>query len=158
MMVSTPNGMNMFYKMWMDAVNKKNDYIPIEVHWSEVPGRDEDWKIQTIRNTYGEEQFQTEFECSFLGSSNTLIHAKKLGVLSHSTPITSNAGLRVYEKPNPEASYVITVDVSRGVANDYSAFVVMDVSELPYKQVAVYRDNEIKAYEFSNVIHKVHGI
>ena len=154
MMVSTPNGMNMFYKLWNDAENGNNTYIPIEVHWSEIPGRDEGWKEETIKNI-GEEQFQTEFDCSFLGSSNTLIHATKLGVLSHSTPITTNAGLRVYEKPNPESSYVITVDVSRGVTNDYSAFIVMDVSELPYRQVAVYRDNEIKPMVFPTVIHKI---
>jgi hypothetical protein len=154
MMVSTPNGMNMFYKLWNDAENGNNTYIPIEVHWSEVPGRDDEWREETIKNI-GEEQFQTEFECSFLGSSNTLIHASKLGVLSHVTPLTSNAGLRVYEKPNPESSYVITVDVSRGVANDYSAFVVIDVSELPYKQVAVYRDNEIKPMHFPMIIYRV---
>jgi hypothetical protein len=119
-----------------------------------VPGRDDEWREETIKNI-GEEQFQTEFECSFLGSSNTLIHASKLGVLSHDTPLTSNAGLRVYEKPNPESSYVITVDVSRGVANDYSAFVVIDVSELPYKQVAVYRDNEIKPMHFPMIIYRI---
>ena len=43
--------MNQFYKIWTDATNKKNDYIPIEVHWSEVPGRDQKWKEDTIRNT-----------------------------------------------------------------------------------------------------------
>ena len=154
MMVSTPNGMNMFYKLWNDAENGNNTYIPIEVHWSEIPGRDKKWQEETIKNI-GEEQFQTEFDCSFLGSSNTLIHASKLGALSHSPPITSNAGLIVYEKPNPEAAYVITVDVSRGISSDYSAFVVMDVSELPYKQVAVYRDNEIKPMHFPLVIYKV---
>ena len=154
MMVSTPNGMNMFYKLWNDAENGNNTYIPIEVHWSEIPGRDKAWQEETIKNI-GEEQFQTEFDCSFLGSSNTLIHAKKLSVLSHSAPLTTNAGLRVYEKPNPESSYVITVDVSRGVTNDYSAFIVMDVSELPYKQVAVYRDNEIKPMQFPMIIHKI---
>ena len=154
MMVSTPNGMNMFYKLWNDAENGNNTYIPIEVHWSEIPGRDEEWKEETIKNI-GEEQFQTEFDCSFLGSSNTLIHAQKLSALSHTTPITFNAGLRIYEKPNPECAYVITVDVSRGVTNDYSAFVVMDVSEIPYRQVAVYRDNEIKPMNFPLVIYKV---
>ena len=154
MMVSTPNGMNMFYKIWNDAENGNNTYVPIEVHWSEVPGRDKEWQEETIKNI-GEEQFQTEFDCSFLGSSNTLIHAQKLSALSHSTPITNNAGLKVYEKPNPECAYVITVDVSRGINSDYSAFVVMDVSELPYKQVAVYRDNEIKPMQFPLIIHKV---
>ena len=77
MIVSTPHGMNMFYKMWMDSVNKRNDYAPVEVHWSEVPGRDEAWKEQTIRNT-SESQFQTEFECEFLGSVDTLINASKI--------------------------------------------------------------------------------
>ena len=154
MMVSTPNGMNMFYKIWNDAENGNNTYVPIEVHWSEIPGRDKAWQEETIKNI-GEEQFQTEFDCSFLGSSNTLIHAQKLAALSHSTPLTHNAGLRVYEKPNPECAYVITVDVSRGINSDYSAFVVMDVSEIPYKQVAVYRDNEIKPMQFPLIIHKV---
>ena len=154
MMVSTPNGMNMFYKIWNDAENGNNTYIPIEVHWSEIPGRDKAWQEETIKNI-GEEQFQTEFDCSFLGSSNTLIHTQKLSALSHSTPLTDNAGLKVYEKPNPECAYVITVDVSRGINSDYSAFVVMDVSEIPYKQVAVYRDNEIKPMQFPLIIHKV---
>ena len=119
-----------------------------------MPGRDKEWQEETVKNI-GEEQFQTEFDCSFLGSSNTLIHAQKLSVLSHSTPLTHNAGLRVYEKPNPECAYVITVDVSRGLNSDYSAFVVMDVSEIPYRQVAVYRDNEIKPMQFPLIIHKV---
>ena len=154
MMVSTPNGMNMFYKLWNDAENGNNTYVPIEVHWSEVPGRDKAWKEETIKNI-GEEQFQTEFNCSFLGSSNTLINPAKLGTLSHSTPHTSNAGLKVYENPNSESAYVLVADVSRGVSNDYSAFVVLDVSEIPYKQVAVYRDNEIKPMNFPIVIHKV---
>jgi len=154
MMVSTPNGMNMFYKLWNDAENGNNTYVPIEVHWSEVPGRDEKWKEETIKNI-GEEQFQTEFNCSFLGSSNTLINPAKLGTLSHCTPHTSNAGLKVYEKPNSESAYVLVADVSRGVSNDYSAFVVLDVSEIPYKQVAVYRDNEIKPMNFPLIIHRV---
>ena len=154
MMVSTPNGMNMFYKLWNDAENGNNTYIPIEVHWSEIPGRDEKWKEETIKNI-GEEQFQTEFNCSFLGSSNTLIHASKLGALSHTIPNVANAGLKVYEKPTSESAYVMVVDVSRGVSNDYSAFVVIDVSELPYKQVAVYRDNEIKPMQFPVIIHKI---
>ena len=77
MIVSTPHGMNMFYKMWVDAQNKNNNFVPVEVHWSEVPGRDEKWKEETIKNT-SEAQFQTEFECEFLGSDDTLINASKI--------------------------------------------------------------------------------
>ena len=75
--VSTPNGMNMFYKLWSDAESERNSYIPIEVHWSEVPGRDEKLKEETIANT-SQEQFNREFECEFLGSVNTLIHPTKI--------------------------------------------------------------------------------
>lgn len=60
--VSTPHGMNLYYKLWTDATNGRNSYIPIDVHWSDVPGRDEKWKEETIANT-SEEQFRTEFEC-----------------------------------------------------------------------------------------------
>jgi hypothetical protein len=154
MMVSTPHGMNMFYKMWNDAEHGRNSYVPIEVHWSEIPGRNKKWREETIKNT-SEQQFNVEFECEFLGSVNTLIHPSKLKVLSHNEPITCNAGLRVYEKPNSQNPYVLIADVSRGISSDYSAFIVMDVSEIPYKQVAVYRDNAIRPMNFPQIIHRV---
>jgi len=154
MIVSTPHGMNMFYKMWMDATNKRNDYAPIEVHWSEVPGRDEAWKEQTIRNT-SIEQFQTEFECEFLGSVDTLINASKLKTMAVVNPRKSPMGLDVYEMPVKDRIYVTTVDVSRGLSSDYSAFVVIDVTQTPYKIVAKYRDNDIKPIVLPNVISKV---
>ena len=154
MIVSTPHGMNSFYKLFNDAENGRNSYVPIEVHWSEVPGRDEKWKEETIKNT-SEQQFNVEFECEFLGSVNTLIHVSKLKVLSPNEPIKVNAGLKVYENPQPDSGYVLVADVSRGVTSDYSTFVVFDISEVPYKQVAVYRDNEIKPMNFPQIIHKV---
>ena len=153
MIVSTPHGMNMFYKMWMDSVNKRNDYAPVEVHWSEVPGRDEAWKEQTIRNT-SESQFQTEFECEFLGSVDTLISATKIKTMAVVNPKRSG-GLDVYEMPKSKNIYVMTVDVSRGISSDYSAFVVLDVTQAPYKIVAKYRDNNIKPLVFPSIIEKV---
>ena len=154
MIVSTPHGMNMFYKLWNDSIHGRNDYKPIEVHWSEVPGRDEKWKEETIRNT-SEAQFTTEFECEFVGSVDTLINPSKLRMLSHNTPIISNAGLDVFEKPVKDKDYVITVDVARGTVRDYSAFTVFDVSKMPYKMVAKFRDNEIKPILFPHTIERV---
>ena len=154
MIVSTPHGMNMFYKLWVDAEEKRNEYVPIEVHWSEVPGRDEAWKQQTIKNTSAS-QFNTEFECEFLGSIDTLITPSKLKTLAYRTPIQSNAGLDLYVKPQKDHTYMITADVSRGTSNDYSAFVVVDVTQVPYKVVAKYRDNEIKPLLFPHKIHSV---
>ena len=154
MIVSTPHGMNMFYKMWMDAVNKKSTFVPVEVHWSEVPGRDEAWKEQTIKNT-SESQFQTEFECEFLGSVDTLINAQKLKTMAVIDPKRSPGGLDVYELPIKDHTYVITVDVARGVQNDYSAFIVVDSTQAPYKIVAKYRNNDIKPIVFPNILKKV---
>ena len=154
MIVSTPHGMNMFYKMWMDAVNKKSTFVPVEVHWSEVPGRDEAWKEQTIKNT-SESQFQTEFECEFLGSVDTLINAQKLKTMAVIDPKRSPGGLDVYELPIKDHTYIITVDVARGVQNDYSAFVVIDSTKAPYKIVAKYRNNDIKPIVFPNILKKV---
>ena len=152
--VSTPYGMNQFYKLWTDAENKRNDYVPIEVHWSEVPGRDEKWKEATIRNT-SPEQFQQEFECEFLGSVNTLISPAKIKNMAYNDPIQSNAGLDVYEDPKKGNTYVCTVDVARGVSKDYSAFVILDVTQMPFKIVAKFRNNEIRPLLFPHTIEKV---
>jgi len=154
MIVSTPHGMNMFYKLWTDAENERNTYVPVEVHWSEIPGRDEAWKEETIKNT-SQSQFNTEFECEFLGSINTLILPQKLKTMAYRNPLQSNAGLDLYEKPQEGHTYVLTADVSRGTKNDYSAFLVFDVSQMPYKIVAKYRDNEIKPLLFPAKIYDI---
>ena len=154
MIVSTPHGMNMFYKLWNDAENQRNTYVPIEVHWSEIPGRDEKWKAETIKNT-SEQQFNTEFECEFLGSIDTLIKSQKLKTMSYNPPITSNAGFDMFEKPQKDHTYVMTADVSRGTSNDYSAFLVFDVTQMPYKIVGKYRDNEVKPLLFPAKIYDV---
>ena len=152
--VSTPHGMNHFYRMWHDAEKKKNEYIPTDVHWSEVPGRDEVWKEQTIANT-SEQQFKVEFECEFLGSVDTLIAPSKLRTLVYDNPKTRNAGLDVYEPSKENHDYVMTVDVARGVGEDYSAFIVADITEFPHRIVAKYRNNDIKPMLFPNIIYEV---
>jgi hypothetical protein len=151
--VSTPHGMNMYYKLWSDAVNKLNDYIPVDVHWSEVPGRDEKWKEETIRNT-SKEQFASEFECEFLGSIDTLISPAKIKSTPYIRPIQSQGGLDIFERPDKNKIYVCTVDVARGITKDYSAFVIFDVTQMPYRVVAKYRNNEIKPLVFPNIIEQ----
>jgi len=151
-MVSTPHGMNHFYRYWHNAQRGKNEYTATEVHWSEVPGRDAEWKAQTIANT-SEQQFKVEFECEFLGSVDTLISVAKLRNLVFDDPIQNNGkGLVVYEKPQKDRDYIVTVDTARGIDHDYSAFVIFDISEFPYKTVARYKNNEIKPMLFPNII------
>ena len=152
--ISTPNGMNHFYKMWEDARRGKNGYVTNEVHWSQVPGRDAKWKEETIKNT-SPRQFAQEFECDFLGSADTLISPSKLQTIPFADPIASNAGLDVYERVQEDHEYIITVDVARGIGGDYSAFIVFDITTMPYRIVAKYRNNEIKPVLFPSVIFQV---
>jgi len=154
-MVSTPHGMNHFYRYWHDAERGKNEYIATDVHWSEVPGRDSVWKEQTIANT-SEQQFKVEFECEFLGSVDTLINVSKLRSLVYEDPIKRNSkGLDVYEEPITDHDYILTVDVARGVGIDYSAFVIFDITTFPHKVVGKFKNNEIKPMLFPNVIYDV---
>jgi len=151
--VSTPYGMNHYYKLWTDAENGQNDYVPIEVHWSEVPGRDEKWKEETIRNT-SKEQFQQEFECDFLGSVDTLVSPYKIKSTPYVDPLESRNGLKMFERPEKGKLYVCTVDVARGTNKDYSAFVIFDVTQVPYRVVCTYKNNEVKPFVFPNVIEQ----
>jgi len=158
--VSTPKGLNMFYRIWVNANKRpgeegKNEYYPIEVHWSDVPGRDDEWKKQTISNT-SLEQFRTEFETEFLGSVHTLIHPEKLKCMVYRTPeYLNNEGLRVYARPQPDHKYVLVVDTSRGQGQDYHAFSVVDVSQIPYRVVATFRNNQLAPMLYPNAIYPI---
>jgi hypothetical protein len=152
--VSTPNGLNLFYKMWTDSTEKRSSYVPLEVHWSMVPGRDEKWKEETIRNT-SEEQFRQEFEVEFIGSSATLVSGVKLRSLSFYNPIRSEEGLDVYKEPEKDKLYICTVDCSEGVGLDYQTINVIDVTEVPYRQVAKYRNNKLPLLFFPTIIYSL---
>ena len=164
--VSTPNGMNHFHKLWVDANRQeghklKNRFIPVEVSWRDVPitpggpKRDDVWAEEQIANT-SPEQFEQEYGCSFLGSSNTLISSTKLNVLAPEEPISENAeGHRVYETPQQDKTYFLQADVSRGQGSDYSAFTVIEGSSTPYKVVCSYRNNTISPFNFPTVIQNV---
>jgi hypothetical protein len=159
LMVSTPNGMNLFYKYWNDAVNKRNNYVPFEIHWSMVPGRDEEWKEETIKNT-SEHQFRQEFETEFLGSTNTLISGLKLQQMAYQNPVAEHDMMKIYKHPIKgdgekvkEHIYGIWVDVSEGKGLDSSTFSVVDMSTMPYEQVATYKSSSISTLLFPTVIH-----
>jgi len=152
--VSTPYGLNHFYKMWVDATESRSLYKPIEVHWSMVPGRDEKWKEETIRNT-SEEQFRQEFETEFIGSSATLISGAKLRSLAFRDAPWHEENLDIYELPKQGRLYIATVDCSEGVGLDYHTINMIDVTETPYKQVAKYRNNKLPLLFFPTVIYSI---
>jgi len=148
---STPNGMNHFYKIWVDSEQGRNDYERIQIHWSDVPGRDEQWREDIIRNT-SEEQFRQEFECLFLGSTNTLIHPNKLSAMTFVEPLYEKNNFKCYEEVQRDHTYVIVVDTSRGLGQDYSAFVIFDITQYPYRGVGMYRSKDISPLLYPDVI------
>jgi hypothetical protein len=164
--VSTPNGMNHFHKLWVDANRAeghklKNKFIPVEVSWRDVPitsggrKRDDVWAAEQIANT-SPEQFEQEYGCSFLGSSNTLIATSKLNVLAPEEFLQEDSdGLRIFELSRKDEIYFLQADVSRGQGSDYSAFTVINGTSAPYKVVASYRNNAVSPFNFPNVIKKV---
>ena len=150
---STPNGFDLFYQIWTNSVEKRNEYNNLMVNWWDVPGRDEEWKKKTIANT-SEDQFRQEFEAEFLGSANTLISPNILKKLAFISPIqTNNEGsLKIYKQPVKDNFYMTIVDTSRGAGIDFSAFIVIDCTKMPYEVVAVYKNNVIEPLIYPNVI------
>jgi len=153
---STANGIgNMYHKIWEGAVQKTNEFKPFTVNWWDVPGRDEEWKRQTISNT-SQLQFDQEFGNTFFGTGDTLIRAETLLELRAINPISYYEGgdVLIYSEPIKNHEYIMLVDVAKGRGQDYSTFNVIDITERPFKQVAVYRNNTISPILYPDIIYK----
>jgi hypothetical protein len=156
LMTSTPKGLNHFWKTCKGAEEGTNGYQFVKVMWYDVPGRDEAWKQETLEALdHDQEKFNQEYCCQFLGSSGTLVSGAKLKELSPSTPITQTQGIYQYEKPEKDRTYALIVDVSRGKGLDYSAFSVIDITVMPYRQVCTFRDNMIGPIDYATSIHNI---
>lgn len=162
---STPLGFNHFWKYWNDAKNGRNGFVPLFIPYWEIPGRDEKW-AEEQRRILGDLKFNQEVLCNFLGSSLTLINSDTIARLSPSPVIYTKDGLDIYEKPVKKMesegklvqrnhSYVIVADTAKGVGGDYSAFTIVDITEVPYKMVGKYRDNKISPLLYPSIIYKV---
>jgi len=154
---STMNGIgNVFYNIWQGAIQGTNDFKPFRVDWWDVPGRDEEWKKQTIANT-SQLQFDQEFGNAAIGHSDTLIATDKLLGLKAKTAIEykEDLGLRFYDKPEEGHRYIMAVDTSRGRGQDYSTFNIIDITARPFKQVCVYRNNMVSPLLFPDIIVKI---
>lgn len=157
LLTSTPLGYNHFWKFWNEAEKGTNGFVSHFIPYTDIPGRDEAWAEQQLK-LLGELKFTQEVLCDFLGSSNTLINARTIATLSSKDPLYENPegnGVDIYEDPQENHYYCITVDTARGIGGDYSAFVVFDITEMPYKVVAKYRNNKIAPMLYPNVIAKV---
>jgi hypothetical protein len=158
-LVSTPNGLNHFYQIWTNAVNGENNYVPLQVTWDQVPGRDEKWKEDTLKlMNFDQGKFEQEYCVEFQGSSGTLIAGWKLKELISSvspiTPLNEHDGLKQYNPPVPDHMYFCVADVSRGKGLDYSAFHIFDCTTMPYQQVCTFRNNMITPLDYADIIFK----
>jgi hypothetical protein len=154
LLTSTPLGYNHFWKFWNDATEGRNGFVPLQIEYWKIPGRDQKWADEQ-KSVLGELKFNQEVLCTFLGSSNTLIAPDTIARLSPISWLHSKDGLDVLEYPIAGHTYFCSVDTSRGVGGDYSAFTVMDTTEFPFKIVAKYRDNKISPLLYPTIIHKV---
>lgn len=152
LMASTPNGLNHYYKFWIEAESKRNDFVPITYSWDRMPGRDEAW-FNEQKRALGEQKFRQEVLCEFLGSSDTLISGAKLSTMAMRTPIITEDGWQVYEHPQENHAYIICVDPARGLDRDASAFWVIDITQIPYRGVAKYHSHSIAPMVFPNMIY-----
>lgn len=154
-LVSTPNGLNHFYSVWVNAIENRNGYRPILVNWQDVPGRDEKWREQTLAGmNFDIEKFNQEMNCEFLGSSGTLISGWKLKELVHQSPMVQKEGLIQYKQAFKDHVYMMVCDVSRGKGLDYSAFQLLDVTKMPYEQVCTFRNNALTPMDYADVIFR----
>jgi hypothetical protein len=155
-LTSTPNGLDLFYDIWDKSERGENAFIRQEINWWDQPGRDDAWKKTQLELLGSQEKFDQEYNTEFLGSNGTLISGKALKAMTVRTPLEKTpAGLKIYERPSKDRSYVAVVDVARGVRLDYSAMVVVDITDLPYRVVATYRDNAISSMSLPGFVWNV---
>lgn len=154
LLTSTPLGYNHFWKFWNESEKGENGFENMFIPYYEIPGRDEKW-LEEQKNLLGEVKFNQEVMCEFLGSTNTLINAQTISRLSTKDPEYQNNGLDIYEEPKEGHYYAMACDTARGIGGDYSAFVVVDITQMPYKVVAKFRRNDIAPMLFPDVIGKV---
>jgi hypothetical protein len=149
--ISTPNGMNHFHKLYVEAEEKQSSFNAIEIRWNDVPGRDEAFKKETLKNI-GEDRWEQEYDGSFLGAPTSLIPAKKLKMLTWRTAREAYEDMQFWKAPQPGHTYFITVDICQGRGLDYHAMSVVDISQLPYEVVATYHNNLLDTMLYPSLI------
>lgn len=154
LITSTPLGYNHFWKFWNDAENGRNDFKSMFIPYWKIPGRDEVW-AEEQRRQLGEIKFNQEVLCKFLGSALTLIKADIIAQMSPSPYVFQKDGLDVIHPPEENHIYTLIADVARGLDQDYSAFSVVDVTEVPYRISAKYRNNTVSPMFYPSIIEKV---
>lgn len=152
--ISTPNGTdNKFYDLYQDSQKEDTGWHCEVVNWFDVPGRDEDWKKQTIGAMGLKEDFDQEFGNVFHKQGKTAIDPELLAELKTQCKdpilVMDNGAYKIFEEPNPKSFYAIGVDVGEGIGRSNTVAQILDVSDLTnIKQVAIYSSNQMSPYHF----------
>lgn len=159
--MSTPKGYNLFHHIYSNAEKQNNNFKSIKVTWKDVPNRDEKWAEQERKNL-GESKFKQEYECEFLGSTNTVIDIntleKLISINIDPIHIDLNGRFEIYEKPDNTYKYIMGVDTAKGTGEHNSTIQVLkilDNKEIKLKQVAIFCDNHTDVYEFSAIVNRI---
>lgn len=147
-MFSTPQGMNHFHKLWVNAENGSNGFKAIFVPYWEHPDRQEEgWIDKKLADMGGDKvALAQEFLCSFEGSSYSLLDAKTISQFKSSN-FSIGEGLlenvKIYEEPKENRAYLMGVDTAKykGDEFDFSCMQILDVTSRPFKQVATFRQS-----------------
>jgi hypothetical protein len=151
---STPNGLDLFYKLWDDSQKGKNNFVRIDINWWDTPGRDEDWYQAQVKNL-GERQCRQEYNTDFLGSNHTLIEGEYLTKLQYLDPIFQTGDTKVFKKPEMDHVYFAMVDSSGGVGGDYSTVSIIDATKMPYEVVCTFRNNYISSMVLPEIVSRM---
>lgn len=155
--LSTPKGMNHFYKLWTETEKKQTNFKPLEIKWNDVPGRDAAFKKRMLESFGGDvTRWLQEFEADFIGTSNTLISPTTIKNLVFDKPIgQTQVGVTIYEQPIPDHTYFMCVDTAEGKGLDYHAFTVMDITSIPFNVVARFRNNVLSELLLPDIIYQM---
>lgn len=158
---STPNGTgNLFHDLYSNAVKGKNNWTASRIDWWEIPGRDEQWKKETIRSLGSPTIFDQEFGCQFIETGESVVDDELLRrtsiTIRDPDHIFEEGHYKIWELPNQEHSYVIGVDISEGVGEAASVVQILDITDLTdIRQAAVYHNNTISPYNFTTKLLEI---
>jgi len=158
---STPNGTeNLFYNLYNGAETGDNGWTPERIDWWEVPGRDEEWKNQTIKTLGSSETFDQEFGNVFLQTGESVIDEELLEILrltvKKPSHVLEDGHYKLWSTPEDDHIYSVGVDISEGVGLASSVIQILDITDLTnIIQVGVYAHDKISPYNFTTKLHEI---
>jgi hypothetical protein len=153
--LSTPNGVgNWFHRTWVGSEEGTNPFVPIKLHWTVHPERDQAWRDEQEK-LLGPKVAAQECDTSFISSGDTVIDPETLMFYKETycqDPIEKgyiDGNLWKWEYPDFNRSYMVVADVARGDGSDFSTAHVIDIENAV--QVAEYR-GKIDTKDFGNFL------